>query len=274
MAGIGNIGYSDRASQAGFKSAEKKISSGPFKHIEINLTEELIANHNEARERAKLKSETGERWTSNPLYKIDLNSPLGYTVNKDAIDKVREKLKEEGIDPSRRTPTHEITDEQLEQLAQKYDLEYLSFAGIDDPEYGNFLLDLAYMNVFSFDETEELFGVGETSKNLCGVSYIIPLDGSGSPYYLKNGERFNSWEDITEAANREYLRARYPSRTESYYRQMTEDFMARAEERMNILNDFFDRASRYSYPGLADAPKPAVEDVSGKLKEDFGKIIS
>lgn len=277
MTSVGNAGYSNLASQApilsGSRSVGKRISSGPFKHIEIDLTEELIAQRNKARERAKLKSETGERWTSNSLYKVDFNSVKGYTVNKDALNKVEERLTEEGIDPSRRTPTHEITDEQMAQLAQKYDLVYLSFAGMDDPEYGNFLLDLAYMNVFSFSEMEELFGVSEVAKNFHAGSYIIPLDGSSEPYYLINGERFKSWDDITKAMNREYLQVKYPGRTENYYQQMTEDFMVRAEERMNVIEDFFDRASKYFYPGLADTPKPKIEDASEKLKEDFGNIL-
>jgi len=185
MTGIGSTNYGDLISQAlssrGVKSPEEKYTSGPFKFPVINITPEYEARYSYAKERAKLKSENGERWTRNPLYKTNFDTSLGYTINKDALDKVRDRLKEEGVDPSRRTPTHEITDEQMDQLAEKYDLEYLSLAGIEDPEYGNFLLDLAYMNVFSCDEMDELFGVSEINANHQVYAYVVPLDGS-TPY--------------------------------------------------------------------------------------------
>lgn len=218
-----------------------------------------------------MKKETGERWTSNSLFKTDIDSALGYTTNKDAIEKVREKLREEGIDPSRRTPTHEITDEQIAQLAEKYDLEFLDMAGITDPEFGNFLLDLAYMNVFSCDELEfEFFGICEPD---CWM-YCVPFDGSAPYYSGPNGGRFKTYEDMVKSYRIDYLRSKEPGRTENYYEGKYEDIMAKTQERMSVIHDFFERASKYFYPGLSDAAKPNIIDASEKLKEDFGKLLA
>lgn len=280
MTAIGNLGLSQTVtanSTAAAKSAWRKeqtyITPGPFKKTVTVLTPEDIEHRQEVRERAEQKrDEVGGRWMSNPLFKDDPYKAPGYTVNKSAINMVREKLKEEGIDPSKRTPTHEITDEQLERLAEKYDLEYLNMAGMNDPEYGNFLLDLAYMNVFSCDELECNFaGIGVP----VGVLYCIETyDGSKAGYYIWNDQHFKSYDDVVKAYQMDYIRTQDPGQSENYYQAKYEDIMAKTQERMHVLNDFFDRASRYSYPGLADAPKPKIEDASGKLKEDFGKVLA
>lgn len=262
MTAIGNLGLSQTVTSSKVKSAEKNKTPEIFT---------FIPGYSEAKERAEEKKEAGERWTSNPLFRTDLNSSLGYTANKDAIEKVREKLKEEGVDPSKRTPTHEITDDQMAQLAEKYDLEFLSMAGMENSEYGNFLLDLAYMNVFTCDEIEnEFFGVCEINA-YTQAGEIRYADGGRKLYCnsLTNG-RFVGWEELQKFAELNYLRIKEPGRTESYYQKMTEDYMARKEERMSVIHDFFDRASQYFDYGLTNAVKPIIEDASEKLKEDFG----
>lgn len=278
MTGIGTTGYSNLVRQMLVSNSTKSTgatSPGPFGMTIVHLTKDALAYRSEVTERAKLKSETGERWTSNPLFKTDLNSRIGYTVNKNAIDKVREKLKEEGVDPSKRTPTHEITDEQMAQLAEKYDFEYLSFAGMEDPEYGNFLLDLAYMNVFSCDELEnEFFGVSKINSESTGwLRCICTFDGS-KPYYAnQKGEIFYSYEDMFISNIMDYLRTKYPGRTDDYYLAKYEDYTAKTDERISVINDFFDRASKYYDYGLTNTAKPIIEDATGKLKEDFGRKL-
>ena len=267
MIGIGSIGLSKTVTADSAKSIEKKKSAETVKF-------EFIPGYEEAKERAEQKKENGERWTSNPLFKNKLYSSPGYTVNKDAINKVREKLRSEGIDPDRRTPTHEITDEQIERFAEKYDLEYLSMAGMEDTEYGNFLLDLAYENVFSCDELEfEFFGIQGPD---CWV-YCWPENGSKGYYMGPNGGLFNTYEDMVKSYRIDYLRSKEPGRTENYYNGKYEDIIAKTQERMNVIYDFFERASKYFHSdlaGLSDIPKPKIEDASEKLKEDFGKIIA
>ncbi len=273
MTSIGNTGYTNLASQVlvlNKGKSPKEYTPESFEVPVIDITPEFEARYSNAKERAKLKCENSVRWTSNSLYKTDLKSPIGYTVNKDALNKVRERLEKEGVDPSRRTPTHEVTDEQMDQLAEKYDFEYLSLAGMEDPEYGNFLLDLAYMNVFSLDEMDEFFGVSEINANHQGYLYYIPDDGS-APYCVSAGDHhFTNRDDLLKYVNDEYIRIKYPGRTESFYLKMTEEYMAQAEERIRVIHDFFDRASKYYENGFTNTVKPKIEDVSGKLKEDFG----
>ena len=106
-----------------------------------------------------------ERWTSNSLYTLDVDTLKGYRVNHDALEKVKEQLRSDGIDADRRTPSHEITDEQMEWLDTRYDLDFLSVCSFEHPEYGNFMLDLAYLNVFSLDEVENMYGVMQFNAN-------------------------------------------------------------------------------------------------------------
>ena len=280
MLGIGNsTNYGSTVKQAlyslGFKKPEVRYTDGPFKVPVIDLTPEYLERSSAARERSKQKSETNERWTRNSLYKTDLDSILGYTINKDALNKVRDRLIEEGK-KTNRTPTHEITDEQFAILAEKYDLEYLScFAGMEDVEYGNFLLDLVYMNVFSLDEMPELFGVSDVNVYTKAVAYVWPSDGSKGYYQISNCDKnFDSWEDILKYINKEYLKIKYPNRTESYYDQMTEDYMDRSSKRISVIQNFFDRVYEHYNYDLINIVKPNIEDASEKLKEDFGKALA
>lgn len=270
MTTITNLGLS-RTVTLSKKKSLNEYTPELFKVPVIDITPEYVERYSDAKDRAEQKSATSERWTSNPLFKNDITSTLGYTINKDAIERIKEKLKEEGIDPSKRNPTHEITDEQMAQLAEKYDLEYLSMAGMEDPEYGNFLLDLGYMNVFSCNELEnEFFGIGEPN----GYLYCVEtFDGSKAGYYIWNGKNFDTYEDMVKYTRMDYLRSKEPGRTESYYQAKYKDYMAKTQERLNILHDFFERASKFFYPGLADAPKPEIKDTSEKLKEDFGSRL-
>ena len=110
-----------------------------------------------------------DRWTSNSLYTLDVDTLEGYRVNREALEKVREQLRSEGIDADSRTPTHEITDEQMEWLGSRYDLDFLSACCFSHPDYGNFMLDLAYLNVFSLDEVENMYGVLPFNANHKGI---------------------------------------------------------------------------------------------------------
>ena len=127
------------------------------------------------------------------------------------------------------------------------------------------------MNVFSCDELECNF-TGICEPAVC--IYMVPNDGSKPYYSYPNGGRYNTYEDMVKAYRMDYIRTQDPGRSENYYQAKYEDIMAKTQERMNILNDFFDRASRYSYPDLTNAPKPNIEDASEKLKEDFGKVLA
>ena len=263
MTGIGNFEYKDLINRALDSRTGKKENSGAFGSIIKNInTDEIQA----LKEKAEAMCESGERFTSEPLFDL-----FGSTINKDALNKVREQLKKEGIDPSR-TPTHEITDE----LSEKYDFDYLSNCSISSPEFGNFVLDLVYMNVFSFDEVKNMYaGIipPATDKPQFISLYYCgdPVTGSGAGYVRKDGSITENWEDAYSDMITENLRSEDPGKTESEYKRMTEDFIAKRLETMMIMESFFARVTENLANSL-DVTKPFIEDASGKLKEDFGKI--
>ncbi len=275
MTGIGNTGYNDLIRQAlstGCGSAKTRNSEdvsavGSFGSVirNIQLDSSTI-------ERMESKRGSNDRWTSSDLYTIDTNSLKGYTVNKDALNKVREKLKAEGIDADRRTPTHEITDEQMEWLGSKYDLEFLSVCSFTHSEYGNFMLDLAYLNVFSLDEVENMYGVMPFNANNKALVYYHgdPQTGEGAGYIDPFGGVSDNWEDVFTQLIMEYLKAKNTNRTESEYKQMTEEFKVQRLERMMVIEEFFARFAENKESFIAAVSKPAIEDATEKLKEDFG----
>ncbi len=281
MTGIGNTGYNDLIRQAlsagrgnaKTRNSEETSAVGSFGSVIRN-----IQLDSSTLERMESKRSSNDRWTSSDLYAIDTDSLKGYTVNKDALDKVREKLKEEGIDADKRTPTHEITDEQMEWLGSKYDLEFLSICSFTHSEYGNFMLDLAYLNVFSLDEVENMYGVMPFNANNKALVYYHgdPRTGEGAGYidsFGGDGSIIGDWDDTYTQLIMEYLKAKNTDRTESEYKQMTEEFKAQRLERMMVIEEFFARFAENKESFIPDVSKPAIEDASEKLKEDFGGRI-
>ena len=216
-----------------------------------------------------------DRWTSNSLYTIDMDTLTGYRVNHDALEKVREQLLAEGIDEYSRTPSHEITDEQMEWLSSRYDLNFLSVCSFSHPDYGNFMLDLAYLNVFSIDEVENMYGVMPFNANHKGYLYKLDTGDGYSGYVNPFGgvDNYLDNDDLYTRLIMEYLKIKYTGRSEKEYERMTEDFKAQRVERMMILEDFFARAAERSDVntlGGMDGARPNIENISEKLKEDFG----
>lgn len=281
MTGIGNTGYNDlirQALAAGRGSAKKRNSQDPSAVDSFGSFVHNIQYDASTVERMESKRSGNERWTDSDLYTIDTDSPKGYTVNKNALDKVREKLNEEGVDADKRTPTHEITDEQMEWLGSKYDLEFLSVCSFTHSEYGNFMLDLAYLNVFSLDEVENMYGVMPFNANNKAIMYYHgdPRTGDGASYidpFGGDGSVTESWDDVYTRLIMEYLKVRYTGRAESEYEQMTEQLKTQRVERMMIIEDFFARFSENKERYDPAVSKPLIEDASEKLKEDFGGIM-
>ena len=219
-------------------------------------------------------SQVADRWTDVSLYTFD-SSPKGYSVNKDVLLKVKEQLKAEGIDADSRTPTHEITAEQLEWLNSKYDLDFFGTCSITNEEFGNFMLDLAYLNVFSLEEVENMYaGVIPPQADYQAISIYYngdPEDGSGAGYIpligSVDGNVVN--EDMPTDHISNYLKAEYPHRTETEYQQMTAEFATQFQNRLKILEEIFEY---FSYR-LENNAILKIEEASEKLKEDFGSIL-
>lgn len=216
-----------------------------------------------------------KRWTTDSLYEWD-SSPKGYSVNAAALSRVREQLRSEGINADSRTPTHEITDEQMERLESRYDLEFINACSKEHPEFGNFMLDLAYMNVFSLDEVENFFGVLPPTSEYQAVSLYYhgdPKTGAGAGYV----DIFNGTEEIIGSEEwqtrhiTKYIKSAYGDLAEDELKKMTREIIDRAQERMDILDSILKRiANRTAEP--IDNAFLKIEDVSEKLKEDFGGL--
>ena len=214
-----------------------------------------------------------DRWTDVGLYAID-RSPKGYSVNEDALSKVKEQLQSEGIDADKRTPTHKVTEEQMEWLNSKYDLKSFSGCSFSEPEFGNFMLDLAYLNVFSFDEVENMYAgiipqLSDKPQVISAYYYGDPETGDGAGYQdLYAGGTVISGDMPTSHITAKYLKATYPGLSESEYRKMTAEYTAQFQERRKILEQIFgDSDVCIENTGNTFLK---INDVSDKLKEDFG----
>lgn len=209
-----------------------------------------------------------EKWIGSSLFKTDITTELGYTADKSALNKVREKLKAEGIDPDRREPTYSITDEQVEWLSERYDFGSDSaWESAQSSEFGNFVLDLAYLNVLSFDDVDTLFGVLEFNANHRGTEFI-----PGKGYANSDGSYSATYEEFMAKMNAEYLAEKNPEKPIEEIEKTINEKVQRHFELMSLLDSFFARIRENSANGF-DTIKPFITDFSEKLKEDFGSKL-
>lgn len=81
-------------------------------------------------------------------------------IGSSAVEEVLKYLDDLGEDSENRTPTHDITDEQIEWLRSRHDIEKLRSgesgynASGGSAEIQNFYADLVYLNVFSPQDTK------------------------------------------------------------------------------------------------------------------------
>lgn len=205
------------------------------------------------------------KWINGSLFKIDLNSSLGYTADRFAINKVREKLKSEGVDPDYREPTYGITDEQLEWLSGRHDFgDSSAWDSMQSSEFGNFVLDLAYLNVLSFDDVETLFGVLEFNANHRCTEFV-----EGKGYANSDGSYSEKYEEFIAKMNTEYLAEKSPEKPVEEIEKTISVQVKRHFELMSLLDSFFAQLREYSANDF-DTIKPFITDFSEKLKEDFG----
>lgn len=222
-------------------------------------------------------SKASRRWTDVGLYTFD-STPRGYSVNENALLKVKEQLKLESIDADNRTPTHEITDEQMEWLNSKYDLNYLSGCSISEPEFGNLMLDLAYLNVFSLDEVENMYEgfippMSDKPQLVSVYYYGDPETGDGAGYVDLNAEGTVVGENIpTDHITSKYLKAEHPGLTDEEYREMTAGYTAQFQDRLRILEQIFGFFTE-RIDNTTDNMFLKINDASERLKEDFGSRL-
>ena len=224
-------------------------------------------------------SKASGRWTDTAFYILD-SSPRGYSVNTEALSKVKAQLKAEGIDADCRTPTHEITAEQKEWLSSKYDLAYLNTCSISEAVFGNYMLDLAYLNVFSLEEVENMYAgifppLTDEPQMISIYYHGNPETGEGAGYVFWAGKDVNS-DIINDNMPLDhiynYCKATSPNRTETEYLQMAKKHADQFQDRVKILNNIFAAFSNKAKRTMGSAYLN-IEDASDKFKEDYGSIL-
>lgn len=230
---------------------------------------------NSAQSLATDKISAPTRWTDSSLYKIDHNALEGYTVNKAALSKVREQLSADGIHADSRTPTHEITDEQMEWLSSRYDFGFLSACSFTHEDFGNFMLDLAYLNVFSLDEVENMYGVMPFNSNHGGYLYKMNTGDNSYGYVdtFSGSTKLTDDEDLLAELMMEYLKAKKTGLSKKEYERMSEQLIAQRQERLTVLEHFFERISAVTSDYSTNNIRQDVKNISEQLKEDFGGIL-
>lgn len=269
IGGLSNIEFVHRIADRVSNTA-KKHSAAEETGFEFN-----IQQSEEVKSEQTAGADSDWRWTSEPFYIDDFNNPKGYTVDKAALNKVREKLREDGISADKRIPTHEITDKQMEWLSERHDLGSFTELHPDrDPEYGNFILDLVYLNVISPDEAENLFGVLPFNANNKGILYQYgnPDTGVGAGYVNADGSISETWEKYIERMTNEYLKTQGPDKIDSGMDKIAEELIIQRSERVSLLEAVFLRFSKNITNGV-NITKPFIEDASEQLKEDFGSRL-
>lgn len=215
-------------------------------------------------------------------------SELGVWISQDGYVPTHEKLKEFrdiflekiGIDlENRDKATHEITAEQEEWLASRYNLSALRSAAVGSDEHNNFMLDLVYLNVFSIEETVISHSIVVSFAP--GEKGSITFDDENKS--ISSAENFI--DSMSESADTladfimEYIARKYgkikkaPDEVKEWY-ENTNKIVEQKREVYDVLKKFFD--------GLTDDLEqennhntaiPNIEDAARKLREDFGKFI-
>lgn len=178
----------------------------------------------------------GWMWIREGLFKIDMGSLKGYTVNETMLSKV----KSQNI-----APTHKITEEQIEWLKSKYDFVFLSSCSIENEEYGKFILDLVELNVFSTDDVENMYGVMRFNANHTGYLYALETEDGKTGYVNPFGgaDNYLDEEALQNGLIVEYLKSEYNGLSEEEYIKMAEELAAQRRECLSVIEYIFDGTS-------------------------------
>lgn len=180
----------------------------------------------------------GWKWIVEGLYKIDDNSLKGYTVNETMLSKVKRR-----IYADKSVPTHKITEEQIEWLRSKYDLEFLSACSFTDGEYGRFILDLVKLNVFSINDVENMYGVMPFNANHKGYLYALKTEDGKTGYVNPFGGNDNYIDEnaLQNGLTAEYLKSEFGGFSEEEYIKMAEELADQRRECLSVIEDIIDK---------------------------------
>lgn len=207
----------------------------------------------------------------------------------DAVKAAAAFMRDElGIDVSKIEPTHEITPEQVSWLRSRHDFstmrhtEMYSFTNDggqtqygfkSTPEYSNFLGDLMYLGVY-------------TEQELTTGLWVEPIDTRPDSYGGVISEHLSDYMDGSSldfsralVSNLENMWNFYNERSKSSFAvEVDAEFAALIKEHYLTLqkqfSEFLDELFRNSSEDiLRNTVNLPVEDVSEKLKEDFGTLM-
>lgn len=103
------------------------------------------------------------------------------------------------------------------------------------------MLDLAYLNVFSFDEVENFYVVLPFNSNHSGYLYKHE-SGADSDGYVEPFEKNNSLlsdDELKIGIIEEYLKEKHTELSEDEYEQKAKELFEQRRECLSVLESFF-----------------------------------
>ena len=206
-----------------------------------------------------LDVEIPEQWGIEDLF--GYNAP----ILKNVLNYLNNEL---GVDASKHTPTHSITDEQREWLASRHDLEALGNSTGETPELMQLFGDLVFLNVMSVSD-------------VCNT--MVP-----QPPLPEGQKGMIIWEDQNNLPDDTDLLLERVRKCVEMYRQMFElnksvwsidylneylDFMGSLEECHRVLSDLFRPVAKEDETAELSSERN-VTDASDQFKADFGALLA
>ena len=206
-------------------------------------------------------------------------------ISFNAVKKALEYKKSLGIDDAE--PTHELTAEQMDWLYFFNDMVtmeiYTSYSFVNDggstqygvkstAEYSNFLADLAYLGVFSYDDLIQTSPLDtRPGGNSVLSGYVAEMQGSN--YGLLDTARM-SVEHLENMFSFYSERAMDPSRAVSGDSEFAELIRQRYLPYRQRFFEFVDELLGRDVEAVPqESVVPDIQDCSGMLAEDFGGIV-
>lgn len=204
---------------------------------------------------------------------------------KAAADFMRNEL---GIDVSKIEPTHEITPEQMEWLRSRHDFSsmrhYETYSFKNDggqtqygfkstPEYSNFLADLMYLGVYTEQELTVGLWVEPIDTRPGGSDSVISTHLSdyigGSPFDFSRA-MVSNLENMWNFYNERSKGAFAVDGDAGFAALIKDNYLPLQKQFLELLDKLFNSGDEDISRNITEPP---IEDISQKLKEDFGGIM-
>lgn len=204
-------------------------------------------------------AEIPERWSTEEHW--------GYAcVLIETLDYLNNEL---GVDTSKRTPTHTITDDQREWLASRHDLEALKNSTGDTPEMAQLFGDLVFLNVMS-------------ASDVCNTMVPQPPMPKGQTAMLVWHGDFDNLSEDTDLLlerikkyiemHRQMFELNKSEWSLDYIKQFG-DFVRSLAESHKVLSDLFRPVAKEDETTELSAERNVI-DASEQFKADFGVLLA